>query len=137
MLRPKYYPSAWDVVVVLLVVMLAALFVLWAGRTAGAEPVPPPELVTATVASPWDGVFRSGERIGDPPLVEVGTHVAPSTIVGFIEIDVMQPQHKIEVFAGVSGVVTDVMVTDGEYVNAGRPLLLVRVAPVATPATGN
>ena len=134
MFRPNYYRSAWDVVVVLLAILFGAMLVLWAGKSAGDEPTPPPETVQATVVSPWEGVFCAGPGVGDPPLVEVGSRVSPSSVVGFIAVDIMQPERKFEVYAGVSGVVTQVLVADGQYVNAGQPLMNIEVERPASRA---
>ena len=133
MFRPKYYQDAWGVVIVLLAILFGAMLVLWAGSSAGDEPNPPPVTVRATVVSPWEGVFCAGPQVGDPPLVEVGSRVTPSSVVGFIAVDIMQPERKFEVYAGVGGVVTQVLVADGQFVHAGQPLMLVEVErPVAS-----
>ena len=124
MFRRKYYQDAWDVVVVLLAILLAAAVVLWAGQAVGQQPDEPKvELIT----SPWSGVFHVAEFDGEQPFVEVGSHVTPETLVGFIEVDIMQPQSRMDVYAGVQGTVTQVLVKDGEAVSAGQALIVVQL----------
>ena len=129
MFGAKYYRSAWDVVIVLLAIMLAAMFVLWAGQAASDEPIDPAQPKMEFVVSPWEGVFRASDQYGNGPLVEVGDHVTPDTVVGFIDIDIMQPDRKIEVFAGVQGTVVQVLVKDRSFVDAGQPLMVVQLDP--------
>lgn len=130
--RPKYYQGVWDVVILLLAIALAAMFVMWAGQAAGDEPVGPSEPKTALVVSPWEGVFRAGDAMTGVPFVEVGSHVSPTTVVGLIDLDVMQPDRKMEVYAGVQGTVVQVHVEDGSYVTAGQVLMMIQLDPPDT-----
>ena len=132
MYKIRYYRKAWDVVIVLLAIMLAAIFVLWAGKAASDEPVDPTPPKMEFIVSPWEGVFRASDQYGNGPLVEVGDHVTPNTVVGFIDIDIMQPERKIEVFAGVQGTVVQVLVEDMSFVDAGQPLMVVQLDPPDT-----
>ena len=129
--RIKYYRDAWDVVAVLLAIIVAAIAILWAGEAAGEEPVPD-EPPVEMIVSPWDGVFRSSDPATGLPFVEVGDHVTPETIVGMIDLDIMQPERKIPVFAGVSGTVVQVVAEDGSFVAAGQTLIVVRLDPPNT-----
>jgi biotin carboxyl carrier protein len=129
MFRIKYYRRAWDAVIVLLAVVLAAMLVLWAGQTAGDEPTEPK---MALVVSPWEGVFRASGDFSDEPFVEVGSHVMPETVVGLIDMDIMRPDRKIEVFAGVKGTVVQVLIEDGTFVEAGQALMVVQLDPPDT-----
>ena len=124
MFKPKYYKSAWDVAVVLLAMLVMAVTVLWAERIAGDEPDEPK---VELIVSPWEGVFHSCEYEGAQPFVEVGSHVLPGTMVGFVNVDIMQPQRRIEIYAGVEGTVIEVLVQDGELVSAGQPLMAIRL----------
>ena len=126
MRRAKYYKDAWDVVVVLLAILLAAVVVLWAGQAAGQQPEEPK---IELIVSPWQGVFHAAESGGARPFVEVGSYVTPSTVVGYINVDIMQPQRRMEVYAGVQGTVTQLLVEDGDFVTAGQPVMAVRLDP--------
>ena len=124
MSNAKYYKGAWGVVLVLLAILLGTVVVVWAGRAPGEEPEPPK---VEFIASPWDGVFHAAEFEGARPFVEVGTYVTPGTVVGFINVDIMRPQQRMEVYAGVQGTVTQVLVADGDFVSAGQSLMVVRL----------
>jgi len=128
MFNATRHRSVWDVTVAVLAVALGILVVLWAAPARGAES-PQPEM--SLVVSPWDGVFRTASQAGDAPLVEVGDHVTPQTIVGFIDVDIMQPERKMAVYAGVAGTVVQVLAGEGEFVEAGQPLMAVQLDPPA------
>ena len=129
MRRARYYTDAWDVVIVLIAVMLAAVALLWAVQAAGDEASAPQMDVIVT---PWEGTFSAGEYFGDTPLVKVGDHVTPDTVVGMIYLDVMEPVRKVELFAGVKGTIVEVLVEDGSFVQAGEPLMVVKLDPPDT-----
>ena len=128
----KYYRDAWEVVVVLLAIVLAAFVVLWAGQAAGEKPDQP---TVEVVVSPWEGMFCAAPQGQSEPFVTAGSYVTPDTVVGMIDLDVMRPQRRIEVFAGVRGTVVEVLVSDGSYVTAGQPLMVVEVDTVEPIAT--
>ena len=104
----------------ILVLLLGGL--LLAGRLALATndaPSPPPEQVY--VVSPWDGVFYAGEYLGGPPLVEIGSEVAPNTLVCRIEAEML-----FDVEAWISGTVVDVLADDGQMVTKGQRLFAIQ-----------
>jgi acetyl-CoA carboxylase biotin carboxyl carrier protein len=82
---------------------------------AGAEPG------AVAVTSPMVGAFYVASEPGAPPYVEPGATVTPDTTVGLIE--------AMKVFtavtAGVHGVVSAVLVGNGDFVEYGQDLVLV------------
>ena len=62
-------------------------------------------------------------RPGEPPFVSVGDRVSEDSIIAIIEV--MKLMNSVR--AGVSGVVTAVLVENGATVEAGQPILRVRV----------
>jgi acetyl-CoA carboxylase biotin carboxyl carrier protein len=96
-----------------------------------ASPVPQPEAKPApsnipaglvAVTAPMVGKFYSAPAPSDPPYVEIGTRVAVGATVGLIEV--------MKVFASIkaetAGVVERILVTNGEFVEFGQPLFLLR-----------
>ena len=73
------------------------------------------------VTAPMAGTFYRASQPGAAPFVEVGTRVAPETIVGIVEV--MKLMSSIP--AGVAGVVTQVLAPDAQPVQAGQALLVV------------
>lgn len=98
---------------------------------APAQPTPaaPAEQKTPTnlieIKSPTVGTFYAQEKPESPPFVSVGTRVNPTTVIGLIEA------MKVfnEIFAGVSGVVREVLVKNGQSVEYNQ--VLFRVDPSA------
>ena len=74
------------------------------------------------VPAPLLGVFYRAPKPGEPPFVEVGSRVAPDTIVGIIEV--MKLMNTVR--AGVSGEVVAIPARNGELVEYGEALLFVR-----------
>ena len=124
MSNARFYKDAWAVILVLVAILLGIVAMVWASRAAAQKPEPPK---VEFIASPWEGVFHAAEFEGAQPFVEVGSFVTPGTVVGFINVDIMQPQRRMEVYAGVEGTITQVLVVDGEFVSAGQSLMVVRV----------
>ena len=124
MSNARYYKDAWAVILVLITIIFWFVAMVWASRSSAEEPEPPK---VEFIASPWEGVFHAAEFEGARPFVEVGSYVTPGTVVGFINVDIMQPQRRMEVYAGVEGTVTQVLVVDGEFVSAGQSLMVVRL----------
>ena len=122
MFHAAHYDRVWHVVIVSLTIVLTAVVVLWAGQSAGDQPT---ERRFELVVSPWDGIFRVAPQGEQEPYVEVGSDVTPDTVVGLIELDIMRPERRIEVIAGVRGRVVEVLVGDGTYVHAGQPVIVV------------
>jgi acetyl-CoA carboxylase biotin carboxyl carrier protein len=70
------------------------------------------------VAAPLVGTFYRAGKPGQSPMVEEGSHVEQDTVVGIIEA----LQVLTDVSAGVKGVVTRVLETDGHPVEYGQAL---------------
>jgi len=74
------------------------------------------------VTAPMVGKFYAASSPSDPPYVEVGTKVAVGATVGLIEV--------MKVFASIktetAGVIERILVTNGEFVEFGQPLFLLR-----------
>jgi acetyl-CoA carboxylase biotin carboxyl carrier protein len=95
---------------------------------AGAAPeptsTPPADAAAATgvpVASTTVGIFWVAPAPGAPPFVEVGSRVGAGDTVGIVEV--MKLMNHIP--AGVEGVVTAVLVGNGEPVEFGQPLVMI------------
>jgi acetyl-CoA carboxylase biotin carboxyl carrier protein len=85
-----------------------------------AAAVAPPDGVA--VPAPLLGVFYRAPKPGEPPFVEVGSKVAPDTIIGIIEV--MKLMNTVR--AGVSGEVLRIDARNGELVEYGETVLFVR-----------
>jgi acetyl-CoA carboxylase biotin carboxyl carrier protein len=77
------------------------------------------------VKSSMIGTFYNREKPELPPYVEVGTRVSPRTVVGLLEAMKLFN----EVYAECSGVVAEVLVENGQFVEYGQ--VLFRVDPTA------
>ena len=99
--------------------------------TQAATPAPQPEAKPAlsnippglvAVTAPMVGKFYSAPAPSDPPYVEVGSKVGVGATVGLIEV--------MKVFASIksetAGVVERILVSNGEFVEFGQPLFLLR-----------
>lgn len=73
------------------------------------------------VKSPMVGTFYRAPEPGAHPFVEVGARVTADSIVGIVEV--MKLMNSIP--AGQAGVVTHVLVNDGEPVEYGQVLLVI------------
>jgi len=91
------------------------------------EPAAPPASGSipeglVAVTAPMVGKFYSAPAPSDPPYVEVGSKVAAGATVGLIEV--------MKVFASIkterAGVIERILVTNGEFVEFGQPLFLIR-----------
>ena len=74
------------------------------------------------VTAPMVGKFYAAASPSDPPYVEVGSKVTAGATVGLIEV--------MKVFASIktetAGVIERILVTNGEFVEFGQPLFLLR-----------
>ena len=77
------------------------------------------------VTAPTMGAFYSRPDPSSPPYAEVGTSVDTDDTVGLIEI--MKVFNNVN--AGVSGIVTEVCVADGEAVEFGQIIIRIRPNP--------
>jgi len=74
------------------------------------------------VKSPLLGVFYRAPKPGEPSFVEVGDRVEPDTIIGIVEVMKLMNSAR----AGVAGTVVDILGQNGELVEHGEVLLLVK-----------
>lgn len=106
----------------------------WEGATPSAAP--PPERVHAEedtvdegdqvlVRAPMVGTFYHSPGPGEPPFVSVGGIVEEDTVIGIVEA--MKLMNRIT--ADRSGVVRDVLVSDGRSVEFEQPLLVLDPSP--------
>ena len=89
--------------------------------SAPAAPEPSSESVPA-FESPMVGTFFRAPSPDAEPFVEVGSRVAPETVLCIIEA--MKVMNEIK--AETSGEVVEVLVENGEPVEFGQPLFLIR-----------
>jgi len=83
---------------------------------------PPSEPGLCEVPSPLLGFFYRAPKPGEPPFVEVGSHVEEETVVGIIEV--MKLMNTVQ--AGVKGEVVEILSENGAAVEYGEILLRVR-----------
>ena len=76
------------------------------------------------VTAPMVGKFYSAPAPSDPPYVEVGSKVVSGATVGLIEVMKVFASIKTE----VAGTIEKILVTNGEFVEAGQALYLIRPA---------
>lgn len=77
------------------------------------------------VRAPMVGTFYRPPGPDAPPFVEVGQHVEPDTTVCIIEV--MKLMNSIA--ADTRGVVTEILVENGRYVEYGQILMVIRPDP--------
>lgn len=82
------------------------------------------------ITAPLLGTFFVAPEPGAPPFVQVGTRVDDETTVGLIEV--MKVFNSVR--AGVKGIVTEVVAQNGQFVEYGQTLFLVRPDNAATDA---
>ncbi|HXG50887.1 MAG TPA: acetyl-CoA carboxylase biotin carboxyl carrier protein [candidate division Zixibacteria bacterium] len=74
------------------------------------------------IAAPLLGTFYVAPEPGAPPFVSVGASVTEDTTVGLIEV--MKVFNSVR--AGVKGIITEVVAQNGQFVEYGQTLFLVR-----------
>jgi acetyl-CoA carboxylase biotin carboxyl carrier protein len=74
------------------------------------------------VRSPLLGVFYRAPKPGEPPFVEVGSRVEADSVIGIIEVMKLMNSAR----AGVAGEVIEIRAANGEMVEHGEVLMLVR-----------
>lgn len=94
--------------------------------TAGAIPsqetsAPEPIQEGHTIKAPMVGIFYESAAPDRPPLVEIGQSVSTGDVLCIIEA--MKIMNQIE--SDVSGVVSKILVENGEPVEYGQPLLII------------
>jgi len=80
---------------------------------------------SVAVVAPTMGAFYSRPDPLSPPFAEVGTIVDADDTVGLIEI--MKVFNNVD--AGISGIVTEVCVADGEAIEFGQVIMRIRPNP--------
>jgi acetyl-CoA carboxylase biotin carboxyl carrier protein len=88
---------------------------------AGADAI---EAGLVPVPAPMVGKFYSAPSPSDPPYVQEGTEVAAGATVGLIEVMKVFTSVKTE----VAGVVARILVSNGQFIEFGQPLFLIRPA---------
>ena len=76
------------------------------------------------VTAPMVGKFYSAAAPSDPPYVVVGSKVEAGATIGLIEVMKVFASIKTE----VAGTIEQVLVTNGEFVEAGQALYMLRPA---------
>ena len=74
------------------------------------------------VRSPLLGVYYRAPKPGEPAFVEVGARVEEDTVIGIIEVMKLMNSAR----AGVKGEVVEILAVNGEMVEHGEALMLVR-----------
>lgn len=74
------------------------------------------------VKSPLLGIFYRAPKPGEPPFVDVGSKVDTETVIGIVEV--MKLMNSVH--AGVKGEVVEILGINGELVEHGEALILVR-----------
>lgn len=74
------------------------------------------------VTAPMVGKFYSAPAPSDPPYVEVGSKVDAGATVGLIEVMKVFTSVKTE----IAGAIERILVSNGEFVEFGQPLFLLR-----------
>ena len=75
-----------------------------------------------TVTAPLLGTFYVAPEPGAPPFTQVGANVTEDTTVGLIEV--MKVFNSVR--AGVKGVIVEVVAQNGQFVEYGQTLFLVK-----------
>lgn len=87
-----------------------------------ASPPGPIPAGLVAIAAPIVGKFYAAPSPADPPYVQVGTKVGVGATVGLIEVMKVFNSVKTE----TAGVIERVLVANGELVESGQPLFLLR-----------
>lgn len=89
---------------------------------AGGTPLAPAEVEGHIVHAPMVGIFYEASAPGKPPFVELGKQVRKGDILCVIEA--MKIMNQIE--ADTNGVIARILVGNGEPVEYGQPLFVIR-----------
>jgi acetyl-CoA carboxylase biotin carboxyl carrier protein len=97
---------------------------------AAAAPAAPPPAAPAgareeglvEISSPLLGIFYRAPKPGEAPFVDVGSRVDTETVIGIVEV--MKLMNSVS--AGVSGEIVEIVGRNGELVEHGELLMLVR-----------
>jgi len=80
-----------------------------------------PETTTMELCSPLVGIFHFYSKGKDIPFVKAGSIIQPSQVLG--QVRVMDIDNEIR--AMISGVITEILVKDGQPVEYDQPLFLI------------
>jgi biotin carboxyl carrier protein len=86
------------------------------------RPAPPPEPEGYVVTSPVVGIYRRPSGTASEPVLVEGEEVAAGQVVGAVEA--MRMLNRVQ--SERAGIVLDVLVRDGQPVEYGQPLLVLR-----------
>ena len=89
-----------------------------------ASPAPAPPADVIEIRPPIMGTFYRAAQPGAAPFVEVGSRVAPETVVGIVET--MKLMNSV--YAGARGTVSEICAANGEVVDAQRVLMRLKPA---------
>lgn len=87
---------------------------------------------TVAIPAPMVGTFYTTPEPGAPPFVELGAHVDEDTTVGLIEV--MKVFNAVK--SGARGTIAQVAIENGQFVEYGQTLFLVRPDVVADSVEG-
>ena len=91
------------------------------GPAAAAKPAAIPEGMVP-ITAPLLGTFYVAQEPGAPPFVKVGQQITEDTTVGLIEV--MKVFNSVR--ATVSGTIVEVVVQNGQFVEFGQALFIVK-----------
>ena len=91
-------------------------------QVAVTHPEPLPRSDSFVITSPVVGVFRRGAGSPSEPILDQGDAVTPGQVVGAVEAMGMMNRVQSE----RAGVVQEVLVREGQPIEYGQPLLVVR-----------
>lgn len=74
------------------------------------------------VKTPLLGIYYRAPKPGEPPFVDIGSKVDTDTVIGIVEV--MKLMNSVP--AGVKGEVVEILARNGELVEHGEVLMLVR-----------
>jgi len=74
------------------------------------------------ITAPLLGIFYRAPKPGEPPFVDVGSRVDTETVIGIVEV--MKLMNSVA--AGVSGEIVEILGRNGELIEHGEVLMLVR-----------
>ena len=89
----------------------------------------PPPAESWTMTAPCVGIFRAGSRVDAAPRVEVGASVEAGEVLGYVEA--MGVLNDVE--ASCAGLVGEIAVEDGQPVEYGQPLFVLRAEDETEP----
>lgn len=99
----------------------AAATVEVVAESAGKEKVTEPPL--RTIVSKFIGVFSSSSP-GAKPYVKVGDKITTNSIIGMCNVEALKLSQ--EILSDINGEIAEVLVDDGEVVDYGQPLFVVK-----------